>query len=115
MAAVRFTSYVWTLISPLIALLTALLGALGFCRGTAARTAPAPASVPAAAASVSGSASVSVPVQRGASPGPVRPRALPPTIKQRIRAEAHGSSPSVRHLPAAAPAEPNLTDLALAA
>ncbi|MET9426195.1 DUF6344 domain-containing protein [Streptomyces sp. NPDC003036] len=111
MAAVRFTSYVRTLISPLIALLTALLGALGFGRGTAARTAPAPA----AAASVSGSASVSVPVQRGASPGPVRPRALPPTIKQRIRAEAHGSSPSVRHLPAAAPAEPDLTDLALAA
>ncbi|WEH16737.1 DUF6344 domain-containing protein [Streptomyces sp. VNUA24] len=30
---------------------------------------------------------------------PVRPhdRALPPTMKQRIRAEAHGSSPSCRH------------------
>ncbi|MFE2377176.1 DUF6344 domain-containing protein [Streptomyces sp. NPDC059398] len=26
-------------------------------------------------------------------------RALPPTIKQRIRAEAHGSTPSTRHLP----------------
>lgn len=26
-------------------------------------------------------------------------RALPPTIKQRIGAEAHGSSPAVRHLP----------------
>ncbi|WP_328318422.1 DUF6344 domain-containing protein [Streptomyces sp. NBC_00388] len=28
-----------------------------------------------------------------------RDRALPPTIKQRIRAEAHGSTPSTRHLP----------------
>jgi hypothetical protein len=26
-------------------------------------------------------------------------RALPPTMKQRIRAEAHGSSPSTRHAP----------------
>ncbi|MFC5801154.1 DUF6344 domain-containing protein [Streptomyces formicae] len=30
-----------------------------------------------------------------------RDRSLPPTIKQRIRAEAHGATPSVRHLPAA--------------
>lgn len=29
---------------------------------------------------------------------PPRERALPPTIKQRIRAEAHGSSPSVRRV-----------------
>lgn len=28
-------------------------------------------------------------------------RSLPPTMKQRISAEAHGSSPSCRHLPAA--------------
>ncbi|MFD9483798.1 DUF6344 domain-containing protein [Streptomyces sp. NPDC059991] len=27
--------------------------------------------------------------------------ALPPTMKQRIRAEAHGSTPSTRHLPGA--------------
>ncbi|MEW1723614.1 DUF6344 domain-containing protein [Streptomyces sp. NPDC093109] len=40
-----------------------------------------------------------------------RDRSLPPTIKQRIRAEAHGSSPSVRHLPAVLPSE---TDAALA-
>ncbi|MGJ5826591.1 DUF6344 domain-containing protein [Streptomyces ossamyceticus] len=35
-------------------------------------------------------------------PLPSRPRdhALPPTMKQRIRAEAHGSSPSCRHLTA---------------
>ncbi|MFF3455556.1 DUF6344 domain-containing protein [Streptomyces sp. NPDC002730] len=29
-----------------------------------------------------------------------RDRSLPPTIKQRIRAEAHGSSPATRHLQA---------------
>ncbi|MFJ4962479.1 hypothetical protein EES43_14145 [Streptomyces sp. ADI96-02] len=29
-----------------------------------------------------------------------RDRALPPTMKQRIRAEAHGSSPATRHLAA---------------
>ncbi|MFI1394455.1 DUF6344 domain-containing protein [Streptomyces sp. NPDC020681] len=33
------------------------------------------------------------------SPG-ARDRSLPPTIKQRIRAEAHGSSPATRHVPA---------------
>ncbi|MEU6094287.1 DUF6344 domain-containing protein [Streptomyces sp. NPDC047079] len=33
-----------------------------------------------------------------------RDRSLPPTMKQRIRAEAHGSSPTCRHhLPASAP------------
>lgn len=39
-----------------------------------------------------------------------RASALPPTMKQRIRAEAHGSSPATRHLPSnatdAAPADP---------
>ncbi|WP_240500978.1 DUF6344 domain-containing protein, partial [Streptomyces neyagawaensis] len=33
-------------------------------------------------------------------PSRPRDRALPPTMKQRIRAEAHGSSPSCRHLTA---------------
>lgn len=36
-----------------------------------------------------------------ARPAPtVRDRSLPPTMRQRITAEAHGSSPAVRHLPA---------------
>ncbi|WP_327235581.1 DUF6344 domain-containing protein [Streptomyces sp. NBC_01317] len=39
-----------------------------------------------------------------------RGRALPPTIKQRITAEAHGSSPSVRHLPAVLPTETGADD-----
>ncbi|MFJ3161539.1 DUF6344 domain-containing protein [Streptomyces kanasensis] len=59
------------------------------------------------------SAAVALPGQRSAgptadpvsSPVPGRPvageRALPPTIKQRIRAEAHGSSPAVRRMRAA--------------
>ncbi|MEU3184959.1 DUF6344 domain-containing protein [Streptomyces sp. NPDC006923] len=34
---------------------------------------------------------------------PQRGRSLPPTIKQRIHAEAHGSSPSARLLPAGMP------------
>lgn len=34
------------------------------------------------------------------TPPAARDRSLPPTMKQRIGAEAHGSSPAVRHLPA---------------
>ncbi|GAA3722818.1 DUF6344 domain-containing protein [Streptomyces tremellae] len=45
-------------------------------------------------------------------------RALPPTIRQRITAEAHGSSPSVRRIPAEQPLDSGLAglgDVALAA
>ncbi|MFE4590699.1 DUF6344 domain-containing protein [Streptomyces laurentii] len=62
-------------------------------------------------------ASVRVPAQRTVHPAHSgttysgRSHALPPTLKQRIRAEAHGSSPSVRHLRADAHA-PVSTDLA---
>ncbi|TQK53061.1 hypothetical protein FBY35_3531 [Streptomyces sp. SLBN-118] len=41
-----------------------------------------------------------------------RDRSLPPTIKQRIRAEAHGSSPATRHLPAADADSADLADIA---
>ncbi|MEU2155562.1 DUF6344 domain-containing protein [Streptomyces sp. NPDC019396] len=40
-----------------------------------------------------------VPRQGAASQRAPRDRSLPPTIKQRIGAEAHGTSPSVRYLP----------------
>lgn len=40
-----------------------------------------------------------------------RDRSLPPTIKQRIRAEAHGSSPSTRHLPATDVDTADITDI----
>lgn len=43
-----------------------------------------------------------------------RERSLPPTIKQRIRAEAHGSSPATRHLPAADSVEASLSSTAAA-
>ncbi|MEW2068828.1 DUF6344 domain-containing protein [Streptomyces sp. NPDC007346] len=39
-----------------------------------------------------------------------RDRALPPTMKQRIRAEAHGSSPATRHLSADPTAATRTTD-----
>ncbi|MFF2728316.1 DUF6344 domain-containing protein [Streptomyces sp. NPDC058008] len=39
-----------------------------------------------------------------------RDRALPPTMKQRIRAEAHGSSPATRQLSADSTDAPHATD-----
>ncbi|MGW6745820.1 DUF6344 domain-containing protein [Streptomyces sp. NPDC055025] len=59
-----------------------------------------PVPTPAAAQSVEQgeAAPARATVPRAAAPS--RDRSLPPTIKQRINAEAHGSSPSVRHLPA---------------
>ncbi|MCG7523220.1 DUF6344 domain-containing protein [Streptomyces sp. OfavH-34-F] len=78
----------------------ALLASLGLAGSTAAaaesthtNTEPAattsPAHKPAARATATG------PSVRWTLP---RDRALPPTMKQRIRAEAHGSSPATRHL-----------------
>ncbi|MFI8517474.1 DUF6344 domain-containing protein [Streptomyces sp. NPDC085481] len=55
---------------------------------------------------------VPVPAQRSHDWHTAQGRALPPTIKQRIRAEAHGSSPSVRHLRADTPADTDLADQA---
>lgn len=106
MAAVE-VSRVWT---AFLSLLTALLAALGFRHGTTTASA-VPAARPQQPAAP---APAPVPVPRKAS---ARDRSLPPTIKQRIQAEAHGSSPSVRHLPSAAeqPAPTGLADLALAA
>lgn len=40
-----------------------------------------------------------------------RDRSLPPTIKQRIRAEAHGSSPATRHLPVSDADCADITDI----
>ncbi|MER6441679.1 MULTISPECIES: DUF6344 domain-containing protein [unclassified Streptomyces] len=79
----------WTV---LVTAFLALCTTLGFITTTAAAAVPqsgtthestAPAAVPAATAPWTASYS----------------RALPPTMKQRIRAEAHGSSPSCRHRP----------------
>ncbi|MER6627340.1 DUF6344 domain-containing protein [Streptomyces sp. NPDC000987] len=87
---------VMTLWTAIVTAFLALCTALGLVTTNAAaavprseagrnRTAPVPAPAPA----------VAVPSGWG------RPlaRALPPTMKQRIHAEAHGSSPSCRHRP----------------
>ncbi|MEU9285744.1 DUF6344 domain-containing protein [Streptomyces sp. NPDC048275] len=87
----------WTAI---VTAFLALCTALGFITTTAA------AAVPQAGTTRNSATSVTVPTT---SPwtGP-HSRNLPPTMKQRIRAEAHGSSPSCRHRPPTDvdPAEP---------
>ena len=72
-------------------------------RAGATGAAPAPAGPPALPRTRR--ADVYIPAPRGCEPLPYRrerDRTLPPTMKQRIRAEAHGSSPSARSLPAGA-------------
>ncbi|MDT9690846.1 DUF6344 domain-containing protein [Streptomyces sp. P9(2023)] len=100
-----------------ISVLFALLASVGLASTATAAQAPAvqqPEEPAAASAAATGAraATVSVPAQRAAYQWPttVRERSLPPTIKQRIGAEAHNSSPSVRHLRADAPTETALTD-----
>ncbi|MEU8757845.1 DUF6344 domain-containing protein [Streptomyces sp. NPDC048659] len=86
-----------------ISVLFALLASLGLA--TPAAAAPQPAlqqgEEPALAGGTGTAAerpAVSVPAQRSHQWRAARSNALPPTIKQRIGAEAHGSSPAVRHL-----------------
>ncbi|MEU3773521.1 DUF6344 domain-containing protein [Streptomyces sp. NPDC032472] len=90
--------------------LMAFLAALGF-RGRAATpavAAAAPGTGPVRAAVRPAAASVRRPVARRVWRAMVLGRSLPPTIKQRIGAEAHGASPSVRR--SAAPAAFAATD-----
>ncbi|WP_405439627.1 DUF6344 domain-containing protein [Streptomyces avidinii] len=81
---------IWTSV---LAALVALLS----CFGLAGKAAPASASAPAAAGSAPTTA-VRRPalVARRTWRAMMRGGSLPPTIKQRIRAEAHGKTPSVR-------------------
>ncbi|MGV9562479.1 DUF6344 domain-containing protein [Streptomyces sp. NPDC003480] len=75
----------------------ALFTALGFITTTTAAAAEVPHSQP-----VRNSSAAPVTPTRPAH-GP-RDRSLPPTMKQRIHAEAHGSSPNCRHrMPVSAP------------
>jgi hypothetical protein len=122
MAAVKVTHPVTHFWTAVFSLLSAILTSLGLKRtpkaaipvyaaGTpaAGATAAAPATAPESAAAPDSApgaepAPAAIPAPRCSSPvwGAGHDlRSLPPTIKQRIRAEAHGSSPSVRHLPAA--------------
>ncbi|MFC7963449.1 DUF6344 domain-containing protein [Streptomyces cinereoruber] len=109
-----------------ISVLFALLASVGLAGTAAAAQQPAvqqpeePAAPAAATSStaVGERASVSVPAQRAHRWPLAGDRSLPPTIKQRIAAEAHGSSPTARQrssVPAAAESDPvALTELALA-
>ncbi|MFG2214554.1 DUF6344 domain-containing protein [Streptomyces sp. NPDC087769] len=77
--------------------LFALLAALGFMSTPAAATeqsAPEPTTTNQEHTGAT-AATATTPSVRWTLP---RDRALPPTMKQRIRAEAHGSSPATRHL-----------------
>ncbi|MFI6682972.1 DUF6344 domain-containing protein [Streptomyces sp. NPDC050485] len=105
MATSKLTTW-WT---ALISMFVALFAALGFA-GQASAAAPV-ASVPQHDVTYNRSelpASVA-PTVHWALPSP---SALPPTMKQRIRAEAHGASPSSRHRADVRDGgdEPNATD-----
>ncbi|UUU40964.1 DUF6344 domain-containing protein [Streptomyces sp. NBC_00162] len=94
MAQRSILTSIWTSV---LAALVALLGSLGF----GGKAAPAAASVSAPAAPV---AAVRRPAftARRTWRAMMRGGSLPPTIKQRIRAEAHGKTPSVRRSTTAA-------------
>ncbi|MEU7720304.1 DUF6344 domain-containing protein [Streptomyces tibetensis] len=80
----------WTTI---VTAFLALCTALGLVTTTAAAAVPQ-------AEQKSNSNGASIPQQRTAAPTTFSrsaPRALPPTMKQRIRAEAHGKTPRCRH------------------
>ncbi|MFF9346617.1 DUF6344 domain-containing protein [Streptomyces sp. NPDC014734] len=78
----------------------ALLAALGFMSTPAAATEqsatePATTNQEHTVTAATTAATASTPSVRWTLP---RDRALPPTMKQRIHAEAHGSSPATRHV-----------------
>ncbi|MGY0017371.1 DUF6344 domain-containing protein [Streptomyces sp. YJ-C3] len=81
----------WTIV---ISAFIALFSALGL-------VAPATAATPVQQTEGARSTAVSAPAATSAVPFWTFKRSLPPTMKQRIRAEAHGSSPSCRHRPPA--------------
>ncbi|NEB79717.1 hypothetical protein G3I40_31535 [Streptomyces sp. SID14478] len=86
---------VMTLWTVVISAFIALFSALGL-------VSPAAAAAPVQQTEEAHSAAVSAPAaDTSAQPFWVFKRSLPPTMKQRIRAEAHGSSPSCRHRPPA--------------
>ncbi|MFK0233701.1 DUF6344 domain-containing protein [Streptomyces vinaceus] len=89
---------IWT---ALVAVVVALLASLGF----GAKAAPAAASGTCAPAPSRRAAAVRRPARpmgRRSWRAMMRGGSLPPTIKQRIRAEAHGKAPSVRRSTTAA-------------
>ncbi|MFD4523660.1 DUF6344 domain-containing protein [Streptomyces sp. NPDC058470] len=90
----------WTAI---VTLLLSVCTAAGFITTTAAAAVPQSAPVRNAGAPA-------VTVQAAPLGSGAHDRGLPPTMKQRIRAEAHGSSPSCRHRPPLDATAPEVTD-----
>ncbi|WP_433400447.1 DUF6344 domain-containing protein [Streptomyces sp. CA-146814] len=90
----------------------ALLASLGLATATAnAANATNAAAQPSATTHEHTGATAATPLAPSVRWTLPRDRALPPTMKQRIRAEAHGSSPATRHL-AADPASATRTTAA---
>lgn len=98
--AVTSVTSIWTVFLNAFRRLLVVLGVTTSPRAQTPGTAPSPSPlsglIPAQAQAPSASWRWTAP----SSPLP-RERSLPPTIKQRIRAEAHGSSPSDRRIPCA--------------
>ncbi|WP_434592435.1 DUF6344 domain-containing protein [Streptomyces sp. A5-4] len=82
-----------TMWTALITALFALLATLGLSTAATAAQQPATASAPTGSHPAAEAASAAV------TWSPAHEQSVPPTMKQRIRAEAHGASPSSRHLP----------------
>ncbi len=100
MAAVKVRN-LWT---ALITALVAMLASVGLVNTTAAAAQQPTASTPERASvpqqTRTEAVTARVPAQSTRWSPVMRDRSLPPTIKQRISAEAHGSSPATRHMPA---------------
>ncbi|PVC92413.1 hypothetical protein DBP19_15830 [Streptomyces sp. CS090A] len=78
----------------------ALLASLGLATATASAANATNAAQPSATTQKHTGATAATPLAPSVRWTLPRDRALPPTMKQRIRAEAHGSSPATRHLSA---------------
>ncbi|GHF95645.1 DUF6344 domain-containing protein [Streptomyces hydrogenans] len=101
MATAKVKQFWTAFISVLFALFASVgLAAPAAAHGQAPVTQPEEPAAP--LARTTGERAATVVAQRQAEPwAPVRRGSLPPTIKQRIGAEAHGSSPASRSLRAA--------------
>ncbi|MEW1612091.1 MULTISPECIES: DUF6344 domain-containing protein [unclassified Streptomyces] len=76
----------------------ALLASLGLATATAGTANATNAAQPSATTQEHTGATAATPLAPSVRWTLPRDRTLPPTMKQRIRAEAHGSSPATRHL-----------------
>ncbi|WP_308013963.1 DUF6344 domain-containing protein [Streptantibioticus parmotrematis] len=102
MATTRVTTFWTACLTAFLTVFARLLTALGVKRESGAGTLPAvviPAQQTAARRRTVAVPALCVPPLEMVR-GPRKPGSLPPTIKQRIHAEAHGSSPAVRRLAA---------------